>query len=881
MKSTSFKNLRKTTLALAVVAAVCAGSSMAGTASPSLVTMRHAAVLARGDAVMGNLPKGTQVHIVVELNLRNKAKLDEWISNIGKPGHPRIMSAAEWEANHAPTEAQAQAVAKYLKDSGFTTAEIRPGRMVVNALGDRDAVSKAFNTQMVQVMTHDRRVAYANSTDAVIPSSLKPHIFSIVGLETVHMGHTFAKHFDPKAVHTQASSVQGHLPHDFPSIYGNTSLAAASSVVVGIFTQGSMTVTDSDLNKFTAGNGYPTVTTQLVNTDGTGTATSGVDEWDLDSQDIVAQAGGQVSKIIWYQTPSLSTPDMVDNFATIANANATKVINVSIGGCETGSGTTSSGADGDPDFAKAVTQGQTFSISTGDSGADECGNGGVIPSWPADSQYVIASAGTTLTATTGTAAVWGAETEWSGSGGSPSTFETKPSWQTACTATFRCVADVAHDADPNSGSQLYLSGKSPSSSTQVGGTSLAAPLFVGTWARAIQAKGTAIGFAAPLLYGISGASAGTSAAFHDVKSGSNGGETAKVGYDTASGLGSVVGSVMVADLGGGGGGGTPVASFTDTTANLAVTFNNTSTDTGGTATYSWNFGDGSATSSTTSPSHTYAAAGTYNVVLTETDTASGTQSTVTHAVTVTTGSTGGTPVANFTDSVSGLAATFTNTSTDTGGTATYSWNFGDGSAVSTATSPSHTYATAGSYTVVLTETDTVNGHTSTKSAVVTVSGGGSVQLLANTGFESTASWTTTSGVLCPTGCSGESAHGGAGFAWLDGYGSSHTDTVSQTVTVPSGHTAGTLSYYLHIDTAETTTTTAYDKLTVALYSGSTLVRTIATYSNLNKNTGYTVHTNALTSSDLAHTSLTLKFTGTEDTSLQTSFVLDDVTLTAQ
>ncbi|HEY2347024.1 MAG TPA: xanthomonalisin, partial [Xanthomonadaceae bacterium] len=159
--------------------------------------------------------------------------------------------------------------------------------------------------------------------------------------------------------------------------------------------------------------------------------------------------------------------------------------------------------------------------------------------------------------------------------------------------------------------------------------------------------------------------------------------------------------------------------------------------------------------------------------------------------------------------------------------------------------------------------------------------GTSSGLLANTGFESTASWTASSGVICATGCSGESAHAGAGFAWLDGYGQTHTDTLSQTLASHTGKTSGTLSYYLHVDTAETTTSSKYDTLTVALYSGSTLVRTIATYSNLDKNSGYTVHTNAITSADLSHSSLTLKFTGKEDVSLQTSFVLDDVTLTAQ
>jgi len=237
------------------------------------------------------------------------------------------------------------------------------------------------------------------------------------------------------------------------------------------------------------------------------------------------------------------------------------------------------------------------------------------------------------------------------------------------------------------------------------------------------------------------------------------------------------------------------------------------------------------------------------------------------------------PVANFSFTTSGLTANFTDSSTDDVGVTSRAWTFGDGG-TSTATNPSHTYAANGSYSTQLTVTDG-GGLTGSKTSTVAVSsgGGGSSQLLANTGFESTASWTASSGVICATGCSGQSAHGGAGFAWMDGYGSAHTDTLSQAVTVPSGHTSGTVQYYLHIDTAETTTSTAYDKLTVGLYSGSTLIRTLATFSNLNKNTGYTVHTNALNSTDLAHSSLTVKFTGTEDSSLQTSFVLDDVTLT--
>ncbi len=314
---------------------------------------------------------------------------------------------------------------------------------------------------------------------------------------------------------------------------------------------------------------------------------------------------------------------------------------------------------------------------------------------------------------------------------------------------------------------------------------------------------------------------------------------------------------------------------------MTATFTDSSTDSGGTiGSHSWTFGDG-GTSTATSPSHTYAAAGTYSVTETVTDSVSGASNSKTQSVTV--ASTGGTPTANFTDTTSGLTATFTDASTDSGGTiGTYAWTFGDGS-TSASASPSHTYAAAGTYSVSETVTDSVSGTSSSKTASVSVTSSSPTQLLGNTGFESgTASpWTMSSGVLCSNStCSGETAHAGTWFAWLDGYGRTHTDTVSQSVAIPSGKTTATLSYYLHIDTAETTTTTAYDKLTVGLYNSSgTLLKTLATYSNLNKGTGYTVHTNDV-SAYIGQT-VTVKFTGTEDSSLQTSFVLDDITLTAQ
>ncbi|GGR96527.1 zinc metalloprotease [Micromonospora fulviviridis] len=144
------------------------------------------------------------------------------------------------------------------------------------------------------------------------------------------------------------------------------------------------------------------------------------------------------------------------------------------------------------------------------------------------------------------------------------------------------------------------------------------------------------------------------------------------------------------------------------------------------------------------------------------------------------------------------------------------------------------------------------------------------QKLANPGFESgNVSWSASSGVI--TNDTAQAAHGGSYKAWLDGYGSTHTDTLTQSVTIPAGCRA-TLSFWLHIDSAESTTTTAYDKLTVK--AGST---TLATYSNLNKATGYVQRSFDISS--LAGTTATISFSGVEDSSLQTSFVVDDTAVT--
>ncbi|MFF5484408.1 M28 family peptidase [Streptomyces virginiae] len=175
----------------------------------------------------------------------------------------------------------------------------------------------------------------------------------------------------------------------------------------------------------------------------------------------------------------------------------------------------------------------------------------------------------------------------------------------------------------------------------------------------------------------------------------------------------------------------------------------------------------------------------------------------------------------------------------------------------------------GTYTLTVTGSGTVS-HTSTYS--LTVTGGGSCtprQLVTNGGFESGSSpWSATAGVI--TNQSGQAPHGGSYKAWLAGYGSTHTDSAAQTLTVPSGCSTYRLGFFLHIDTDEDENV-VYDRFTVSVAG-----QTLETLSNLNANSGYVEKSYDL--SPFAGQTVTLKFTGTEDQSLQTSFVVDDVTV---
>jgi subtilase family serine protease len=189
--------------------------------------------------------------------------------------------------------------------------------------------------------------------------------------------------------------------------------------------------------------------------------------------------------------------------------------------------------------------GVAITVAAGDNGYNKFG-------FPAASPDVIDVGGTTLTVNNSNGNYsWAGESTWSGSGSGCSAYFPAQNWQTSALnwtltgCSSRGVADVAADADPNTGAAVYDSVKyyGQTGWFQVGGTSLASPLIAAVYALADNAATTAAYPAGTTSLYPAALPYGDPTALHDVTAGPTTGScgttacTAGAGYDGPTGIG--------------------------------------------------------------------------------------------------------------------------------------------------------------------------------------------------------------------------------------------------------------------------------------------------------------------------------------------------------
>jgi kumamolisin len=188
----------------------------------------------------------------------------------------------------------------------------------------------------------------------------------------------------------------------------------------------------------------------------------------------------------------------------------------------------------------AVAAGMVIFAAAGDNDSSDGGSTPANVDAPASCPHVVSCGGTNKTATSET--VWNdnpGQTNGEGTGGGYSTIFPVQSFQVGAPPApagtqfgkGRMVPDVAADADPITGFEVYVHG----AMTVVGGTSAVAPLYAGLFA----SFGKKLGFVTPKLWQ-------NPSAFRDITAGSNGMYSAAPGPDPCSGLGAPIGTKIAA-----------------------------------------------------------------------------------------------------------------------------------------------------------------------------------------------------------------------------------------------------------------------------------------------------------------------------------------------
>jgi kumamolisin len=622
---------------------------------------------------IGQLPLNQTMSLDVVLPLSDQAGLDSFLASLYDPSslaYRHFLTVPEFTERFGPSQADYDAVVRFLQANGFTVTGGSRDGMDVQIRGPVSAVQRAFNVTLgsYQHPTENRTFYAVNQEPAV---ALPFPLWHISGLDNYSIpqplyvkksDYAKAHGMTPEEVVSHATTGSGpsasFLGSDMrAAYYGGTALTGAGQNL-GLF---EYLGTDlADLNTYFKNVGQTNnVPITLLSTDGTSTSCVSPScddtEQTLDMTQAIGMAPGLASLVVYIG----STDTAIISAMTTHNPLPTTI------GCSWG-WTPADPSTLDPYFERMATQGQNFFAASGDSSTWSSRN----EAWPADDAHVVSVGGTDLI-TTGAAGAWKSETAWTDSGGgiSPDSIAI-PSWQQlsgVINSSNRGSTSLRNgpDVSANANFTFYVcADQTTCTANEYGGTSFAAPMWAGYIALANQQLGTStLGFINPTIYA-QNVTSSYATDFHDITSGTSGSYSAVTGYDLVTGWGSPNGTGLINALTGsvtpgfslsssptsvsvvqGNAGSSTITSTVTGGFNSAVTLSASGQPTGVTVGFSPTSITGAGTSTMTMTVAASATPGTYTI--TETGTAGSTVETTTVSLTVTT-----VPVPAFTISAS-------------------------------------------------------------------------------------------------------------------------------------------------------------------------------------------------------------------------------------
>ena len=542
------KNLnmrRLTTLLLSTVALVPVMQTICPAATRPLT--RHVRdVITNGQApLVGHLPANQSMRIVLVLPLRNQPALDSLLRDLYDPASPSFrqwLTVEQFTDRFGPTQADYDALRQFVESHGFTVVASSPNRVNMDVLGTVSAIENAFHLTMgVYEHPTENRTFFAPDREPTPDLSIP--LYHIAGLDNYSIPRPQLARRPPGV---QANATTGSCPEQSfcgsdmrAAYYGKTALTGAGQSL-GLLEYVGTDLADLKTYYTNAGQTL-TVPITLLSVDGTPTsclAADGCDDTEqtIDMTQALGMAPGLASLVMYIGS---SDSAIFNGMATHSPLNAQ--LSSSWTWYPPDPGTL------DPYFKEFAAQGQNYFQAAGDGAKWTAG----AEIWPADNQYATSVGGTDLeTASAG--GPWASETAWSDGGGGISPDHIAiPSWQVAtadgcadCSTTYRNGPDVSANANFT----FYVCADQTTCSANLyGGTSFAAPMWAGYLALAnqqnVHKNGTTLGFINPQIYTI-GLESNYDTDFHDITSGSNG-YSATVGYDLATGWGSMNGPNLI------------------------------------------------------------------------------------------------------------------------------------------------------------------------------------------------------------------------------------------------------------------------------------------------------------------------------------------------